>query len=110
MQRERLRAALVRSLLTGVDLGHASTGSALAFVEERLARIEGVARLAVLGVEGVLSAVFAVAAGEACADSPRTEALLRHLDLTTLPVLADYVCLVRSLALVFVYEARLPQD
>jgi hypothetical protein len=109
VQRERLRGALVRSLLTGVDPGHASPVSTLAFVEERLTRIEGVARFAVLGVERLLSAVFAVAAGESRADSPRTAALLRHLDVTTLPVVADYVRLVRSLALVFVYETRLPQ-
>jgi hypothetical protein len=108
LRREKLRAALVRSLLIGVDPDNSLLGSTLAFVDERLARIRGVARFAVLGVEQILSATFAVATGAPCVSSPRAEALLRRLDVTTLPVVADYVRLVRSLVLIFVYETRPP--
>ncbi len=93
----------MRLLLTDVNPGHSLRGATLAFVDERIARIEGVARLAVLVVERLLSAAWAVAAGASGVD----EALLRRLDATTLPVVADYVRLVRSLVLVLVYETRL---
>jgi hypothetical protein len=128
--RERFRAALVRSLLTGVDPGDLLPSSTLVFVNDRLARIGGIARIGVLGVECLLSAAFAVAGGAQRArpagdtlsegattcvglseyalglDTPRATALLRRLDVTTLPAVADYVRLVRSLALLFVFETR----
>jgi hypothetical protein len=119
--RGQFRGALVRALLAGLDPARASPASTLAFVDDRLARIGGVTRLAVLGVEGLLSAAFAVALRAPCADSPRSRALrapcaesprsralLRRLDVTALPLLADYVRLVRSLALVYAYETHPP--
>jgi hypothetical protein len=105
---EQLRTALVRSLLADVDPDDSLLRPTLVFVDERLVRIGGLARLAVMVVERLLSAAFALAAGTSCADSRRTKALLNRLAVTTLPVLGDYVRLVRSLVLVFVYETRPP--
>ncbi len=101
INREGFRAALARSLLTGVDLDDALVSSTVAFVNDRLGRVRGVARIAVLGVESLLAAAFAASGG-------RSRALLHSLDVTALPVFTDYVRLVRSLALVFVYETRSP--
>jgi len=41
-------------------------------------------------------------------ESPRAVTLLRRLDATTLPPLAAYVRLVRSLTVVYAYETRAP--
>jgi hypothetical protein len=94
-------------MLASLDPSPSSFELTLAFVEERLTRVEGVLKLAISGVEGLLSAAFAVAGHVPHADSPRTAAMARRLDATSLPVVADYVQLVRSLVLVSVYEARL---
>jgi hypothetical protein len=79
--------------------------STLAFVDDRLGRVRGVLRLAIFGIEGLLSSIFAVPG-----ETRRTVALARRLDSTSLPVFGDYARLVRSLAIVSVYEARLPDE
>jgi hypothetical protein len=122
-QREAFRRALVASLLTGAS----KSPSTLAFVDERMARLEGVARISVLGVESLLSAMFALATAPAGdrntsstqpssssivevnmpAATKRAERLLRRLDATQLPGVADYVRLVRTLTLVAHFECHL---
>jgi hypothetical protein len=64
--------------------------------------------MAVLGIERVLCVAFTAVARTSSADSRRAERLIRRLNGTTLPLAADYVRLMRSLALVFAYETYPP--
>jgi hypothetical protein len=105
-QRAQFRAALVGLLLAELDADSVTRGATTAFVDDRLARIGGVLRLAALGVEGLLCTTFALVAGARCADSPAARTLLRRVNVTELPVIADYVHLVRTLVVVFVHETR----
>ena len=107
-RRERFRAALVRSLLAGVDPDSSRPEATLVFLERRLALLGGVARFVVSGVELLLSTAFAVAGGPG-KDSARAEELLRRLSATELPVIGDYVRLARSLVVLFAYETRPPR-
>jgi hypothetical protein len=105
-RRAQFRAALVDSLLAELDADSVTRGATIAFVDDRLARIGGVLRLATLGVEGVLCTSMALVAGARCVESPAAGTLLRRLNVTGLPVIADYVHLVRTLVVVFVHETR----
>lgn len=103
-----LRRFIVRSLLDDTDPSDLALASTLAFVDERLARMRGAARLALLTVERLLSAALVLTAAGPCASPRRTEAMLRRVVATTLPGAAEYVRLVRSLALIYIYETSPP--
>jgi len=95
-------------LLTDMDPDDSLLGSTLTFVDERFARLTGLPRIAVSAIEWALSAAFAVVTRGPMTESPRAVTLLRRLDATTLPPLAAYVRLVRSLTVVYAYETRAP--
>jgi hypothetical protein len=103
IRREEFRAALVCSLLAQLDSRDSPSPETHAFVSDRLARVGGITRVVIQGVEAILSTTFSAAAS---VGSSRTEKLLRRVGATTLPAIADYVRLVRSLVLIFTYEAR----
>jgi hypothetical protein len=99
--RRRLRTLLARTTLDSVNSTQSSE-STLAFVNDRLDGAQGLLSLAILGVEGAGSAIFALAG------KPGWTAVLAHrLNATSLPLLRDYARLVRSLVIVSVYDAKL---